>query len=271
MKNSICNFMPAKSSNSGIKTVNFVYESDFKSLNQPFIEPTFALHLVTKGEAVLKICENKYKLKVGDIFFSFAGVPYEIDGDSSFKYMYISFVGTYSTQLLNDLEINVNRPVYKDLEVSTEFWLNSIRRVNQFNSNIITESVLLYTLSFINNKSEDVKLKKNNENMFENIVDYINNHYYERDLNLKKIADIFSYTEKYLSYLFKKNMDVGFNRYLNNLRMQYACNLIDNNVENVSEIASMCGFSDSLYFSKVFKKREGISPTEYIKNKSTAK
>ena len=86
-------------------------------------------------------------------------------------------------------------------------------------------------------------------------------------VSLKKLAGLFSYTEKYISHLFKKKMNVGFNYYLNNLRLQYAHELIAQNVHSVSEIAILCGFSDPLYFSKVFKKRVGYTPTEYMKRK----
>jgi two-component system response regulator YesN len=60
-------------------------------------------------------------------------------------------------------------------------------------------------------------------------------------------------------------MNVNFKAYLNKLRIQYACELIDDGHTCVSEISAMCGFSDSLYFSKTFKKHMGYSPTEYVK------
>ena len=69
--------------------------------------------------------------------------------------------------------------------------------------------------------------------------------------------------------LFKKNMQIGFISYLNNLRIQYACELIQNGNMNLSEISIACGYSDYSYFSKVFKKITGHSPTDglkYLKN-----
>jgi len=262
---SICNFMPAKNYSGTIKTINFVYESEFRKLKQPFFRSTFYLYLVTKGSAVLKIYSNEYELKVGTLFFIFPAYPYEIEGSDDFAYMYISFMGSCVMNLLEDLEITMDAPAYSDFDFVIEFWKQAIRRVNQLNANILTESVLLYTLSYINNKQEDVRLKKKNQNIFDSIVDYIDNHFREPDISLKKIADIFSYTEKYLSYLFKKNMNVGFSQYLNNLRLQYAHKLIDQGITSVSQISAMCGYSDSLYFSKVFRKSLGRTPTTFIR------
>jgi len=265
MNESICRFMPAKNYTGNIKTINFVYETEFKKMNQPFFHAVYYVHLVTNGSAVLKIYENKHEIREGDIFFAFPGCPYEIEGTDDLKYIYISFMGSCVGKLFENLEISIEKPVYRNFDSVLELWLSSIVRVNQLNANILTESVLLYTLSFINNKSESVELKENSETFFDLIVDYIDNHYKDPDISLGKVANVFSYTEKYVSHIFKKNMKIGFSTYVNNLRIQYAHELIAKFQMSVAEIASLCGYSDSLYFSKVFKKRVGTSPTEYIK------
>ena len=60
-------------------------------------------------------------------------------------------------------------------------------------------------------------------------------------------------------------MGVGFNYYVNQLRLRYAHELLDESPFNMSEIATRCGYSDAFYFSKVFKKATGISPKDYRK------
>jgi len=262
---SICRFMPAKNYSGSIKTINFVYEADFKKLRQPFFQSTYFIYLVTRGSGVLKIYENEYDLNVGTLFFMFPGYQYEIEGSDDFAYIYIRFMGACVPTMMEELEIHMDKPVYPEFNHLIEFWKQSIRRIDQLNANILTESVLLYTLSYINNKQDDVSLRKKNQNLFDSIVDYIDKHYREQDLSLKQIAGIFSYTEKYLSYIFKKNMNIGFCNYLNNLRIQCAVDLIDQGYSSVTEISAMCGFGDSLYFSKVFRKIMGRTPTNYIK------
>lgn len=265
MSNSICRFMPTKNNEGSIKTINFVLETDFKHLRQPFFRAIHVLNLVTKGSAVLKLNSREYPLKPGDLFFAFPGCMFEIDGSEDFEYIYISFMGSYVNTLLEDLEIDLMHPVYKNHTQLIDFWKYSIKRVNQLNANILTEGVLLYSLSFINNKQEDVKLKKKNENLFSQVVEYIDTHFTDPDISLKKVAEIFAYTEKYLSHFFKKHMDIGFNTYLTNLRIQYAIELMERNETSISHIASKCGYTDALYFSKVFKSNMGKTPTEYLK------
>ena len=57
---------------------------------------------------------------------------------------------------------------------------------------------------------------------------------------------------------------MGVSEYIATIRIQYACTLMEQGLSSVSDIALLCGFSDPLYFSKVFKKRMGISPRAHI-------
>lgn len=267
MKDSICRFMPTKSYTGNIKTVHFVYETDFHSFKQPFIRPIYYAHLVTSGSATIRFAGSEKKLTKGTLFFFFPAVPYDIDGSEDFRYIYISFMGSCIQQLFEQLEIDLSRSVFEDFSHVSDIWTSSITRLNHTNANILTESVLLYTLSYISKRNEDTEPIKNSENLFENIVDYVDSHFSDPNITLRSVADIYSYTEKYLSHFFKSKMKVGFNEYLNSLRLQFAHKLIAEGCTSVSEIASKCGFSDPLYFSKVFKKKVGYSPSEYIAKK----
>ena len=261
---SICRFMPPKKNDHNLKMVHFVYETDFVSMKQPFIRPIYYLHLVTSGEAVIRFSKKEQKLTPGTIFFFFPAVPYEIDGNEDFRYTYISFMGDGVSELLSDIGITMENSVFRGFSHLTELWLSSIIRVSQHNANLLTESVLLNTLSYIAEKTNTLRPIKSSEQLFDVIVDYVDTHYRETDISLRAVANIFSYTEKYLSHFFKSNMGIGFNEYLNNLRFKHACRLIDSGSTTISEIALNCGFSDPLYFSKFFKKKTGLSPSEYI-------
>ncbi len=263
MSNSICNFMPAKSHTGNIKTVHFVYESDFHTLRQPFLRPIFYAHLVTGGKATLHVYDQTYDLASGTLFFSFPAVPFTIEGSEDFKYLYISFMGSGVPALLETFGIGIKSPVYCGLEHMIDFWMSSITRINQKNANLLSEGVLFCTLSLLSEQEENNSQSKP-ENLFEMLIDYVDTHYRDPDLSLKKLSTIFSYTEKYVSHLFKQKTGIGLNRYLGDLRLRYAYELLAAGTCSVSEIAAHCGYSDPLYFSKVFKKRTGLTPTEYM-------
>ena len=267
MSESICSFLPAKNEEALIKTVRFVYETECTALSQPFVHPIYVLHIVTKGDAVLRIAGNEYPLKRGDIFFAFPAYPHYIDASEDFEYIYISFMGSGAAALLSRCKITPLTPYYADFGFLCTMFENAIRRITLHNANMLTEAVLYYTLSYFDGgeSGDAAEVKKNADSLFETIVNYVDHHYRESDMSLGRLADTFSYTEKYLSSLFKKNMQIGFVSYLNNLRVQYANELIEKGEQSIAEIATACGYSDYSYFSRVFKKNTGKTPTESMK------
>ena len=96
------------------------------------------------------------------------------------------------------------------------------------------------------------------------IKNYVDTHYHDPNTSLSKVASVFSYNEKYLSTAFKKQMGVGFNVYLKDLRISHAKKLLDLGIDSISEVANLCGFADPTYFSKQFKLFAGKTPAAYI-------
>ena len=264
MSKSICCFMNAKNDDASMKAVRFVYETECHTLNQPFVHPIYVLHIVTQGTAVLKIGENEHNLKRGTIFFAFPALPYYLEASEDFEYIYISFMGGGATSLLSRCNITPKNPVFQEFGFLCTIFESSIRRITPANSNLLTESILYYALSYFCHDEENRESEKNASTLFEAIVNYVDHHFRESDISLGRLADIFSYSEKYLSSLFKKNMHVGFITYLNSLRVQYASELISKGEMSIGEIAESCGYSDYSYFSKVFKKNTGKTPSESI-------
>ncbi|MBC8585367.1 response regulator [Youxingia wuxianensis] len=93
---------------------------------------------------------------------------------------------------------------------------------------------------------------------------YIEEHYRENiDLNI--LASHVHITPSYLSLMFKQTTGVNFIDHLNNTRIQKACELMKNLELKAYEISYMVGYNDEKYFSRVFKKVTGMSPSKYRK------
>ena len=99
-----------------------------------------------------------------------------------------------------------------------------------------------------------------------NVKKYIGSHVSEK-LTLNEVAAVFGISPNYLSQLFGKYNDVGFSEYINICKINEAKRLLDEETLKVYEVAEMLGFESSFYFSKVFKKVEGVSPTDYVNGK----
>ncbi len=267
MRASICKFMPAKDYSDSIKTVNFVYETEFKKLRQPFFKPIFLLNLVTRGKGEI-ICDGiSQKLDKGCIFFNFPGTFFEIKASNDFEFAYISFMGDEIDEFLERLGVTRKNFTFEGFGSIAELWLSALRRLDDFNANILTESILLYTLSFFG-KNDEISGLDGKSSLFSGVLDYIDKHITDPDISLRKVSGIFAYSQKYFSHIFKDNIGTGFCEYVNEKRMERAKSLItDSGITEVSRLSELCGFTDPLYFSKVFKKHIGVSPSIYIKNK----
>ncbi len=263
--NDICNFISPNDTRTSVIYYNFVYETTFKKLKQPFISLNYCIHLVTKGTGSFKTRTSSAKLTPGTLFFTFPNQFYKIEGSDDLAYLYITFSGSAAAKILESLEINPKHNIYYGFEHLIKFWMTSIRRFTRINANVLTEGVFMYTLSFIDNTKTADKGATSSDR-FDYILEYINNNYAQADISIKKVADIFFYSEKYFSSMFKKKTGTKFTDYVNNLRIQHALKLMEGGVTTVGELATRSGFVDSFYFSKVFKKATGKSPTEYKKN-----
>lgn len=260
----ICNFVPAKGYESTIAYYHFVYETELKNLIQPFLRPCYYLHLVVRGSGMLKVKEMEYPLEAGTVFVMVPYQAYQISGTDNFTYLYISFGGDGVKALLESHGITDNVHVFVGLNHIIDFWMNSIRRFTPQSANAITESVFMYTLSYLTPQQPNVQRMATDK--FSIILEFLNNHYHDKDLTLKSVANLFFYSEKYFSTLFKQNMKINFSQYLNKLRVQHAIEEIWAGNYAISELAVGCGFADAMYFSKVFKKIAGKTPTEFIKD-----
>ncbi len=259
---SICNFIPAKKSWDQLKIIHFVYETEINHMKQPFMHPIYYMHLVCRGTATLKMAGKESPLTKGTLFFTFPLLSYEITDNEDFIYMYISFMGTRGSELMEQLGVSEDRPVYNGFDDEIPAWRRAIQRINPQNANLLTESIMLHTLSFLTGGGNDSE--KSDGGVLANILKYIDNNYTDPDISLKKIAGIYAYTDKYLSHLFKTQMNINWSSYINKLRIQHSIRLIGEGITSLYELATFSGYRDPMYFSKVFKSHTGDTPRAYI-------
>lgn len=88
---------------------------------------------------------------------------------------------------------------------------------------------------------------------------------YKQDIGLSDVAGVVNLSSVYFSGLFKKEIGENFVDYLNRVRIDAAKVLLKNVRNNIGEIAEQCGFSDTRYFAKIFKRSVGITPSDYRK------
>jgi YesN/AraC family two-component response regulator len=91
---------------------------------------------------------------------------------------------------------------------------------------------------------------------------YINNNYC-KNITINNIANYVNITRAYLYRLFKKYLDSSPQEFLINFRMERASELLKTSNFTIGDIARSVGYRDALLFSKIFKKINGVTPTEF--------
>lgn len=81
-------------------------------------------------------------------------------------------------------------------------------------------------------------------------------------LTLKNLSDILGYNDEYLGKVFIKETGESFTDYVNKARLKQSIQLLKNHSLSLADIAELCGFCDSFYYSKVMKKYMDISPSK---------
>ncbi len=125
-----------------------------------------------------------------------------------------------------------------------------LEQINQF-FYYVGEVVVSSRISSIQNLTEEMKL-------------YIKENYSDSNLSLTMLSDVFVMSESTLSKYFKSKLGINFSTYLEKLRLGEAEKLLINSQLSITEISCKVGYANTTTFYKAFKRKHGVSPTEWI-------
>ncbi|WRP07204.1 response regulator [Rossellomorea aquimaris] len=97
---------------------------------------------------------------------------------------------------------------------------------------------------------------------FQEIVSYVETYYME-DISLEKLSKVFFLTREHISRTFKKETGMTLSKFVTKLRIDQAQSWLMETEESIYSIATMLGYQDEKYFSKLFKKMTGLTPFEF--------
>ena len=91
---------------------------------------------------------------------------------------------------------------------------------------------------------------------------YIHSNY-NKDINVEELAKVAGYSKSRFSHLFVSESGTTPIAYQNDIRLKLSCEMLIATEKSILEIAYDCGYNDPLYFSRIFKRRFHLTPTEY--------
>lgn len=256
---SVCKFNNNLSSD--LICTNFIYEVK-DALRNPDILKHHRICIVKEGQGVLLHQGKTWELSKGCIFFLQAAQKVAVQSTDALTYYYITFHGRRGDEYLQRLNVDDRNQVFSGYEALLPFWEDCHQIAETGNIDILCEAVLLYTVARLRPE------KKETNNVVTKIITLTHEYFSDPNLSITAIAQKLGYDAKYLSSVFKKRKGVPYTQYLRQLRLKHAVFLMEQGLVSVKNIALLSGFSDALYFSKLFTQSEGISPRAYIQKVS---
>lgn len=114
-------------------------------------------------------------------------------------------------------------------------------------------------------RSEDVKSESA---IIKEVAAYVTQHYAER-ISLTDMAKKYNYSLSHISKKFAEEMGCGFTQYLQQIRIEQSCRLLETGDYFIGEVADRVGYGNVKFFNKVFKETLGITPREFKRLKRT--
>ena len=126
---------------------------------------------------------------------------------------------------------------------------------------------IFYRILALAEKNSEAYISPSSYKIIEPSVKYLHEHYTERDFKIEELHGVAGINPKHYRNLFIKKFGVSPKEYVTLLRLKMAEELLLGEKYSITQIALLLGFCDVYHFSKVFKEKKGISPSEYKNNK----
>jgi len=102
-------------------------------------------------------------------------------------------------------------------------------------------------------------------------IEHIEKHFLDGKISLQQLADLCSVSLSYFKKLFFKKFGMPPSKYIIQLKINYACDLLRTDIYSVTEISEMCGYADIYFFSHQFKKYVGVPPQDFANKFKSSK
>ena len=226
---------------------------------------------IVKDTALVRLNDTVYTALPGDIVVINSSVLHSIIAkDKYVTYHCLIIDKDFCEQHGFFIDENHIQELIKDPEISAlaENMKKENDEKNDFYKALETADALkILTLLFRRHLvlNYDFKTENKNLNMVKESIKYIKTRFRE-PLSLDEIANKMGYSKYHFCRSFKEITGNTVVYYINDLRVSHANSQLTNTDKNISDIAAECGFSDLSYFTKTFKKHQGMLPSKVKRN-----
>ncbi|MHC4873771.1 MAG: helix-turn-helix domain-containing protein [Planctomycetota bacterium] len=247
------------------------------------------LVIITRGSAIHTVDNIDFPISKGDVFIIHKDITHEFKKAANMEMYNISFQPEVFNTKENELKkipgfqaLFFVEPYYRTRKLfkcmlhlgpgQFKNVLNIIKKMESENragipgSELIIEALFIQLIIFLSRQYQNTSRNQHHKNLLQIArAAAMLEENFSHHLTLDELADTAHLSIRQFSRIFKEAYGTSPGAYLLQLRIQHACALLSDKSKNITEIAYTCGFSDSNYFARQFKKLTGLTARKYRK------
>lgn len=230
------------------------------------------LALIFDGHTVLTVDSTEYEAQGGDAFVVFPNQIHSYTTLEREKYILLKFNPDLVSELLPQLASLVpSSPVIKGAAEDEELQM-LLRKISdtyhgdELYKDAILRGLLLAFFAKLMQKTEFSSTVGGDYHVVGLIMNYVSENY-SKPISLSILAKELHLNKYYISHVMSNKLDIGFNDYVNSLRVSSACKLLIKGDNTITEISEAVGFNTLRTFNRAFYKQMNCTPSEYRRKK----
>ncbi len=236
-----------------------------KGFRQVMKRDVFLLQYITQGYG--KFCENDFTAGNG-----YLAVPNELEhivaeDSTPYEVYWIMFSGSKAQDVLEKCDLSCHNSVFtfENTKVCADIinsTLSNFQPTNEREEAAVLNAALYRILAL---HFAELRSAISSDTISQKVMRFIRENYYE-NISIQTIAAQFNYSRNYIYARFKEDYGLSPQEFLLNLRIEKAKQLLlKERTLSIKDVALSVGYTDSLYFSRLFHRKVGISPKDFIK------
>lgn len=235
----------------------------------PAVRPNYIIHFILEGRGIYRVDGQQISLSAGEGFLIRPETLtfYQADEKDPWIYIWIGFDGSRTEEYLSDIGLGAGtRTFHCDSGAELKkLVIEALKRNTGTIENEFWRESFLYSFFGIlaGNLKPKIASRDETDNLYvRKAVEFIQNNYHY-GIRVSDVANYAGVTRGYLHTLFIRFLKQSPQDYLVSYRIMRAEQLLTLSDLSVEGVAQSCGYSDPLVFSKLFKKKTGITPSRY--------
>ena len=188
-----------------------------------------------------------------------SGLEYEVYTPKDATCLVLNF----TTQ--NNIDLGPFRASFSNIAHIKNSMIAAVNSYNRKNLGWFSESLsIIYKIIFLIQQEQSSRyITSKQKEKLASAINYIEEHYLEHDIRTSELVKLCGISEKHFTTLFSRYYKTTSKQYIIDKKIDHAKVLLESTDMSVTDISDYCGFSSVYYFSRIFKRRMELSPTDY--------